>query len=107
MPDSKGLRHGSCPGRDFPAGCGSPKPSKSIGRRSGVVDNGLPLAIKVVAQRPAGRLPQVFGSRPPFEHSPLVKKDARAIVVLGMHRGGTSVLAKALQTLGVFVWDKF
>jgi len=36
-----------------------------------------------------------------------VKKDARAIVVLGMHRGGTSVLAKALQTLGVSVGESF
>ena len=36
-----------------------------------------------------------------------MKKDARAIVVLGMHRGGTSVLGKALQTLGVSVGDNF
>ena len=36
-----------------------------------------------------------------------MKKDARAIVVLGMHRGGTSVLARALQTLGVSGGDSF
>jgi glycosyltransferase involved in cell wall biosynthesis len=36
-----------------------------------------------------------------------VKIDARAIVVLGMHRGGTSVLAKAVQALGVAIGDRF
>ena len=34
-----------------------------------------------------------------------MKKDARAIVVLGMHRGGTSVLARSLATFGVFIGD--
>jgi hypothetical protein len=32
---------------------------------------------------------------------------SRAIVVLGMHRNGTSVLTRALKTLGVFIGDNF
>jgi hypothetical protein len=32
---------------------------------------------------------------------------SRAIVVLGMHRNGTSVLARGLKTLGVYIGDNF
>jgi hypothetical protein len=32
---------------------------------------------------------------------------SRAIVVLGMHRNGTSVLTRALKTLGVYIGDNF